>query len=79
MMHNSCKIIVDVIITSNNYQSFQYGNFWVVAILLQPCKIVTRLLLGFDTLCKLFTTLHNGCEVVVQTVKLHSTILKLLV
>ena len=78
-MYSFCIISVNVIITSNNYQSFQYGNFWVVAILLQPCKIVTRLLLGFDTLCKVFTTLHNGCEVVVQTVKLHSTIKKLLV
>ena len=43
--------------------AFPYGNFQVVANFSQ----------GYGILCKAMTTLHDGCVVVVQIVKLYST------
>ena len=43
--------------------AFPYGNFQVVANFSQR----------YGILCKAMTTLHDGCVVVVQIVKLYST------
>ena len=45
----------------------------VVATLLQPNKVVANFLQRYGMLCKAVTTLHDGCVVVVQIVKLYST------
>ena len=39
--------------------AYTYGNNWVVATLLQLCKVVTRLPQGCGNLCKVFATLQS--------------------
>ena len=54
-----------------------YENFQVVATLLQPWPVRLSQVCGI--LCKVFTTLqgcdnlYNGCKMIVEIVKLHST------
>ena len=47
---------------------YPYGNDYIVATLLQPCKVVARLSQGCGKLCKVFTTLQDGCVVVVEII-----------
>ena len=47
---------------------YPYGNNYVVATLLQSSKVVTRLSQGCGNLCKVFTTLQDGCVVVVEII-----------
>ena len=46
--------------------AFPYGNFQVVATLLQPSKVIANISQSYGILCKAVTTLHDVCVVVVQ-------------
>ena len=55
-------------------------QLFILATLLQPCKVVTRLSPGCGILyarclqpCEVVATLYDDCEVVFHIVKVHST------
>ena len=59
--------------------NYPYGNNYILVTLLQLCKVVTttRLYMAicarYSQPCRVVTTLHDSCEVVVEIVKLPST------